>query len=175
MVKLIVSFFYVGYLPLMSGTYASICGALIFFLLKDNPFYLKILTAFIVLLGFLTCGRAEKIMQEKDSRKIVIDEVSGMLICYCFIPFTILNAIIAFILFRIFDIVKPYPINKLERLKGSFGIMLDDMLVFAVAMINLKSTGISTKYARFSNLIGGILMLIIGGLLIFKPGLLTFG
>ena len=138
MVKLIVSFFYVGYLPLMSGTYASICGALIFFLLKDNPFYLKILTAFIVLLGFLTCGRAEKIMQEKDSRKIVIDEVSGMLICYCFIPFTILNAIIAFILFRIFDIVKPFPIKKIEQLKGSFGVMFDDILAAVYVLVTIR-------------------------------------
>ena len=56
-----------------------------------------------------------------------------------------------------------------------FFFMLDDLLVFFIAMVTLQLSGVSTKYSRFSNLIGGILMLIIGLLLIFKPGWLTFG
>ncbi|MCG2713167.1 MAG: phosphatidylglycerophosphatase A [Candidatus Omnitrophica bacterium] len=139
MVRLISSFFYIGYLPRMSGTYASITGLLIFFLLKGNPFYLQTLTGLIVFLGFLTCGRAEKVLNEKDSRKIVIDEVSGMLICCCFIPATFFHALAAFFLFRVFDILKPFPIKRLEGIKGSLGVMLDDILAafYALAALNI--------------------------------------
>jgi len=128
MIKLIASFFFVGYLPLMSGTYASIGGLLIFFLLRGNPFSLQTITGLIVFLGFLTCGRAEKIFKEKDSRKIVIDEVSGILICLCFIQATFFHGLAAFFLFRLFDILKPFPINTIQGLKGSLGVMLDDIL-----------------------------------------------
>ncbi len=139
MVKLIASFFYVGYLPIMSGTYASMAGLLIFFLFRENPFYLKILTVLVVLLGFLTCGRAESIFKEKDSGKIVIDEVSGMLICCCFIPATLFYALAAFFLFRTFDILKPFPLNRIQDLKGSLGVMLDDIFAafYALAVLHL--------------------------------------
>ena len=139
MVKLIASFFYIGYLPIASGTYASIVGLLIFFLLRENSFYLKTLTILIVFLGFLICGRAEKILKVKDSQKIVIDEVSGMLICCCFIQATFFYALAAFFLFRAFDILKPFPINRIQALQGSFGIMLDDILAafYALAVLNI--------------------------------------
>lgn len=139
MIKLLSSFFYIGYLPKASGTYASIGGLLLFVLFKENYLYLQTLTALIVLLGFFTCGQAEKIFQEKDSSKIVIDEVSGMLICCCFIQPTFFYVLAAFILFRVFDIFKPFPINKLQDLKGSFGVMLDDMLAAFYALIVIYS------------------------------------
>ncbi len=128
MIKLIASFFYIGYLPIASGTYASVCSLMIFFFLKEHPFFLAAVTAFIVVLGFITCGLAEKIFKVKDSSKIVIDEVSGMLICCCFIPATFAHVLTAFILFRVFDIFKPFPIKKIQVLKGSLGVMLDDVL-----------------------------------------------
>ncbi|MFH1093839.1 MAG: phosphatidylglycerophosphatase A [Candidatus Omnitrophota bacterium] len=139
MVKLIASFFYIGYLPIASGTYASIGGLLIFFLLKGNSFYLQTLTVLIVFMGFFTCGRAEKVLKEKDSRKIVIDEVSGMLICCCFIPVTFTHALAAFFLFRVFDIIKPFPINRLQALEGSLGIMFDDICaaLYTLAALNI--------------------------------------
>ncbi len=138
MVKLIASFLYIGYLPLMSGTYASIGGLLIFFLLRENSFYLQTITGLIVFLGFLTCGQAEKIFKEKDSPQIVIDEVSGMLICCCFIPATLFYALSVFALFRVFDILKPFPINRIQALKGSAGVMLDDILAAFYAIAALK-------------------------------------
>ncbi len=137
MVKLIASFFYIGYLPIASGTYASIGGLLIFFLLRENSFYLQTITGLIVFLGFLTCGRAEKILKVKDSRKIVIDEVSGMLICCCFIRATFFHALVIFFLFRVFDILKPFPLNRIESLKGSIGVMLDDIFAAFYALAAL--------------------------------------
>ena len=137
MVKLIASFFYIGYLPIAPGTCASIGGLLIFLLARGNSFHLQTLTGLIVILGFLTCGRAEKILKIKDSNKIVIDEVSGMLICCCFIPVTLFHALAVFFLFRIFDILKPFPINKIQALPGSLGVMLDDILAAFYALAAL--------------------------------------
>lgn len=128
MIKLIASFFRIGYLPLMSGTYASLVGLLIFYIFGENPFSVRIITAVIIMLGFITCGKAEIEFNEKDSSKIVIDEVSGMLICCCFVPYNLIYALTAFLFFRIFDIFKPFPINKVQNFKGSLGIMLDDIL-----------------------------------------------
>lgn len=137
MVKFIASFFYIGYMPIASGTYASIGGLLLFLLLRGNSVYLQILTGLIVILGFLTCGQAEKILKVKDSNKIVIDEVSGMLICCCFIPATLFHALAVFFLFRVFDILKPFPINKVQALRGSLGVMLDDILASFYALAAL--------------------------------------
>ena len=139
MIKIIASFFYIGFLPLMSGTYASLGGLAIFYMLKGNRFLLNIITALIVFIGFIVCGMAEKVLEEKDSSKIVIDEVSGMLLCCCFIPADIFYLIGAFILFRFFDIVKPFPINEIQSLKGSMGIMLDDIAAAGYALIVLHA------------------------------------
>jgi len=82
----------------------------------------------VVFLGFLVSGKAEKLFQRKDPPFVVIDEVSGMLLSLLFIPFDSRFAILAFILFRLFDAFKPYPIDKLQNLKGSLGIMCDDLV-----------------------------------------------
>ena len=133
MIKLIASFFYIGYLP-ASGTFASAGAIGLFLLLREKSFYLQVLTAGMLFLVFLICGKAEKVFNEKDSHKIVIDEVSGMLMCCCFIPVKFFYALGVFCLFRIFDILKPFPINKLQELKGSAGVMLDDILAAFYAL-----------------------------------------
>ena len=128
MVKTLSTFFYVGYLPLIPGTFASIVGIVLFYLVKESCFLQILLTLFLIILGFLVSGRAEKVFAAKDSRFIVIDEVSGMLLSLLFIPYDIKLIVMAFILFRILDTFKPYPSDRLERLSGSVGIMSDDIL-----------------------------------------------
>jgi len=73
-------------------------------------------------------GRAEKIFNKKDAGCIVIDEVSGMLLSLIFIPYDIKLVILAFILFRILDALKPFPLDRLQSLNGSIGIMSDDIV-----------------------------------------------
>ncbi len=126
-IKLLTSFFYIGYLPLIPGTYASIAGLLIYLLVRSNIYFFWGATLLITAIGFLTAGRAEVIFREKDPSKIVIDEVSGMLLTFCFIPFSFFNLIAGFIFFRFFDIVKPYPAKQIQKLNGSAGIMFDDI------------------------------------------------
>lgn len=79
-------------------------------------------------MGFLLSGRAEKIFNKKDAGCIVIDEVSGMLLSLIFIPYDIKLVIMAFILFRILDALKPFPSDRLQNLTGSIGIMSDDIV-----------------------------------------------
>ena len=112
----------------MPGTFASIAAVFLFYFVKDNNFIYILLTLTLIALGFLLTGRAEKIFNKKDAGCIVIDEVSGMLLSLIFIPYDIKLVIIAFILFRILDTLKPYPLDRLQNLTGSMGIMSDDIV-----------------------------------------------
>lgn len=127
-IKIISTFFYIGYLPFIPGTFGSIAGILLFYLIKDNLPVYALFTLSLIILGFLVSGEAEKILNKKDAKCIVIDEVCGMLLSLIFIPYNIKTVIIAFLLFRILDSLKPYPAARLQNLKGSRGIMADDIV-----------------------------------------------
>lgn len=127
-IKTLSTFFYLGYLPFLPGTFASIAGIFLFYLIKDNTFVYGLITVVLVVLGFLVSGEAERIFNKKDAKFIVIDEVSGMLISVMFMPYQMRLVIIAFIIFRILDGLKPYPADLLQKLKGSLGVMSDDIV-----------------------------------------------
>lgn len=127
-IKAISTFFYLGYLPFIPGTFASIAGVFLFYLMKNNTSLHILFTLTLAILGFLVAGRAENIFGRKDARCIVIDEVSGMLLAFMFIPYEIRLVIITFFIFRILDTFKPYPAGYFQNLKGSFGIMSDDLV-----------------------------------------------
>jgi phosphatidylglycerophosphatase A len=128
LVKTVSTFFYVGYFPLIPGTAGSVAAVFLFFLIKNNPLtYLATLLTLLIL-GFLVSGAAEKIMRKTDPPCVVIDEVCGMLIGLLFLPYDIRLVIIAFLIFRILDTLKPYPISSFEKLKGGWGIMSDDII-----------------------------------------------
>jgi len=127
LIKLTATFFGIGFLPLIPGTFASLAGVVIYyFLWKSEPAFYAALFI-ITMIGFGVCGPAENVFNKKDPRCVVIDEVAGIMIAFILVPFTWVNAFVVFGLFRFMDIVKPYPIRKLEKLPGSFGIMLDDI------------------------------------------------
>lgn len=138
LVKIIVTFFYLGYVPFMPGTFGALAGVIIFIFLGRNSAMYVISAILITFIGFLFCGLGEKVFFKKDPACIIIDEVSGMLICFCFLPVTLFNVITGFILFRIFDIFKPFYIKRVERIKGSAGIMLDDLLAAGYVVILLQ-------------------------------------
>lgn len=126
--KTISTFFYVGYLPFIPGTFGSVAGLGLVFLVRDNLLVYILVTVAVTISGFLFSGRMERLLNKKDARCIVIDEVSGMLLSLLFIPYDIKLVIIAFFIFRLLDTLKPYPAGPLQRLHGSSGIMLDDLL-----------------------------------------------
>lgn len=122
------TFFCVGFLPLIPGTFGSLAGILVFYLIKESLFIYLSATCVLIFLGFLVAGVAEKEFNRKDSRYIVIDEVSGMLLSLMFIPYDIKFIFIAFLIFRVFDTLKPFPAGRFQNLKGSLGVMSDDII-----------------------------------------------
>ena len=137
-IKLFATFFYVGYVPIAQGTFASLAALLLYCLIGSVfPVYIFI-TLLLILLGFLVSGRAEELFKEKDASQITIDEASGMLVAFFLIPPTWPYIIGGFMLFRFLDVVKPQPIRKLESLKGSTGVMLDDIAAGVLTNIVLQ-------------------------------------
>lgn len=132
------TFFYIGYLPFIPGTFASLVGLGIFYLMKDSLPHLAIFTAAMLILGFLVAGRLEEILKKKDSRCIVIDEISGMLLSLIWLPYDIKVVLAAFFLFRLLDSLKPYPAGLLQNLRGGKGVMLDDIVAGVYTNIILQ-------------------------------------
>lgn len=127
-IKTLSTFFYVGYLPLIPGTFASIVGVFLFYLTKNSVFIYILFTLSWMLLGLSISGEAEKIFNKKDAKCIVIDEMCGMFLSLIFIPYDLRLIIVALCLFRILDTLKPYPADRLQNFGGSIGIMGDDIV-----------------------------------------------
>ncbi|MBN2453395.1 MAG: phosphatidylglycerophosphatase A [Candidatus Omnitrophica bacterium] len=137
-VKLITSFFYLGHSPFMPGTMGSLGGLIIYFLVRGNDLLYAFTILFLFTLGVMFAGEAEKVYKRKDPAMIVIDEACGMLLALFFVPFNIYSVMLGFFLFRIFDILKPPPARRLERLTGSLGIMFDDIVAALYTNIILQ-------------------------------------
>jgi phosphatidylglycerophosphatase A len=126
--KLTASFFFVGYLPLIPGTFGSLAGLAVYWFMSKNPLEYSFVTALITILGFWVSSEAEIVFGKKDDRRIVIDEVSGMLISLAFLPFDLRILVWGFLIFRLLDTLKPYPAGILQKLKGGSGVMMDDIV-----------------------------------------------
>ncbi len=139
--KIFSSTFGIGYLK-GGGTYAAIfCCILWYFAWRGNvpPVWLSLtITVIITLLGVWSSSIVEGIWG-KDPSKVVIDEVSGMCISLLFIPVLLKYVIVALVLFRFFDIVKPLFVRKMENLPAGWGIMMDDVLSGVYANIIMSS------------------------------------
>lgn len=147
LVKIIASVFFIGYLPLVPGTFGSLAGLVLFYLLEGVSYQAYFLFIFcIIVLGFLTSGPVEKLSNRKDPSCVVIDEVAGMLVAFSFIPYDFKIIILGFIIFRILDTLKPYPAGKLQDMHGAFGIMADDLVAGLYTNIVLQ---LILKFASF--------------------------
>jgi phosphatidylglycerophosphatase A len=153
----------VGYIPIAPGTWGSAVGVLLYLLLRwlmlnpvraslpANSFVLfdpglvfvaveLIVITLVTLIGIWAASRAERIFQKKDPNQVVIDEVAGQLIALLPIPLWVMGPwrlfiLVAFLLFRAFDIIKPYPVRRLEALESGLGIVLDDVAAAAYAAL----------------------------------------
>ncbi len=133
----VTTFLGIGYLPIMPGTFASLAVIITYsFALGETSFYLQILIIlFLFLVGTIFSTRAEVLFERKDPKYVVIDEVVGQMISVFFISSRILPLAMGFILFRVFDVLKPFPCFQAQKIKGGLGVMLDD--VFAGIWANL--------------------------------------
>jgi len=120
---------FVGYLPFAPGTWGSLVAFAFFIFVKPNPYIHIIMVLILIVIGVVSSDYAEKLLDTKDSRHIVIDEFCGYLLSVVLLPFGYAEAVVAFFLFRFFDILKPFPIKKIEStLSGGKGIMADDIM-----------------------------------------------
>ncbi|MCW8897563.1 MAG: phosphatidylglycerophosphatase A [Flavobacteriales bacterium] len=143
--KLIATTFGAGFSPFAPGTAGAIVGCaflwgfneLQYFPTFPNPFLFVVLILVVALLGIYATNKLE---QEwgKDPSKVVIDELVGVWVAMVFVPFTWLNLLLAFGLFRFFDIAKPLGVRKMEQLKGGLGVMADDVLAGIYANLVLQ-------------------------------------
>lgn len=133
----------VGYLPLMPGTFGSLVGVGIFLLLSRTTVGLAVAIIAVTFAGIWAGSRTEALAGRKDPGKIVVDEVAGQLIATLplvfFTQWSIAAVIVSFVLFRFFDIVKPYPANRLQDLEGGLGVMCDDLVagVYAAVLVTI--------------------------------------
>lgn len=130
--------FGVGYAPVAPGTFGSAVGLLLWWVTPTTPTVQLGVVSLVFLLGVWASSVTERHVRSTDPSVVVIDEVLGMLVTLAFQRVTWTGAVLAFLLFRAFDVLKPYPANRLERLHGGLGIMADDGMAGLYANIVLR-------------------------------------
>ena len=131
---------YCGYFPFAPGTVGSAAGLVVYLLVwwAQSPIVEVALVAAVFAAGVWAGTISERYFGGIDPGPIVIDEVLGMLITLLFIPVGLSGAIAGFVLFRIFDVIKPWPAGRLEALHGGLGVMADDAMAAVYANISLR-------------------------------------
>jgi len=139
--RLVSTVFGIGYLPLAPGTFAAAFAVGVWYFMAEYfgqlVFWQILLVAASSIIGVYSSGKVS-LESGKDPSFVVIDELAGMWISLLLIPPSIPNYLIAFILFRFFDISKPLGIKKMEKIKNGWGIMLDDILAGIYSNIALR-------------------------------------
>ena len=135
----------VGYLPLMPGTFGSLLAIGIFLLVAKIATGSLLVAVVLILIvvstvaGIWAGTRTEQLFGRKDPGQIVVDEVAGQFLALfpltLFARWSTAAVIVSFILFRFFDIVKPYPANRLQDLNGGAGVMFDDLVAGVYAAV----------------------------------------
>jgi phosphatidylglycerophosphatase A len=118
-----------GYAPMASGTFGSMVGLLVWWAVAGlAPGAYAFMLLLVVLAGIWAADRAQAIFGRHDDGRITIDEVAGMLLSLAWLPARPEVVVVAFLLFRLFDIWKPAPARAAERLPGGLGVMADDLV-----------------------------------------------
>jgi phosphatidylglycerophosphatase A len=156
--ELAIRFFATGFgagrVPVAPGTAGTLVAIPLFLLLREIgwPAY-ALSVAAMFLFGVWLCGRAEKVMGRKDNPQIVWDEIVGYLVSMFGTPPGWIWIVIGFLLFRLFDIVKPFPIRTFERrIPGGLGVMMDDVLagVYVLALLHVLRYVYDVSYLDYS-------------------------
>jgi len=136
---LVSTFFFTGYLPWAPGSWGSLATVLLaYFLLPQSIAIQIVIVSIVFLVGVYVSKRAEEIYGQ-DGGPIVIDETAGMLVTLIAVPQNPIYYAIAFLAFRFFDIVKPFPARRSERIPLGWGVMADDIIagIYGLAVMHL--------------------------------------
>jgi phosphatidylglycerophosphatase A len=128
----------VGYVPFAPGTFGSAAGLLLWAVLPGSAAVQGTAIVLTMIAGSWASHLAEDHFQTTDPAPVVIDEVMGMLATLFLVPVGWKGVLAAFLLFRLFDIIKPYPANRLEHLPGGIGVMADDLMAAVYANLALR-------------------------------------
>jgi phosphatidylglycerophosphatase A len=128
----------VGFAPKAPGTAGTLAALIAVVLLKPSTPLLLLLVVVSVVLGTVASSRAEAALGKTDPGCIVIDEAAGYFISMLFLPQTFFYFAASFVLFRVFDILKPPPVRQLHNLHGGVGVMADDVAAGIMANLSLQ-------------------------------------
>lgn len=129
----------IGYVPVAPGTFGSAAGLLVWWLLPASPVVHGAAIVGVFIAGSWGGNIAEHHFGRTDPGQVVIDEVMGMLVTLFLNPVGWAGALAGFFLFRVFDVIKPYPANRLEQLHGGVGVMADDAMAAVYANLALRA------------------------------------
>jgi phosphatidylglycerophosphatase A len=127
--RVVATWFGVGRAPIAPGTAGTLAAVPLYLLAwwSGRPAVLLVLTVAVACVGLLAGGAVARARNVADPPEVVIDEVAGYLLTCWFGPFGWRTAAVAFVLFRVFDVTKPWPICNLESLREGWGVMADDL------------------------------------------------
>lgn len=139
---------FIGLMPKAPGTFGTLVAVPIAFLLAQlGPNLYLLATALLIVFAIWISELYERALGSHDSKEIVIDEVVGYLVAFTWLPMTWMSLVAAFIVFRIFDILKPYPISVLDRrVKGGLGVVVDDLAAGLLTSLILQAVASRTPW-----------------------------
>ena len=136
---ILATWFGIGLVPLVPGTFGTLAAVPLILLLNYlGEWYGVFALVVITIVAIRVSDRTQELLGRTDPSEVVIDEVAGFLATMLLFPPSLVNVGLGFILFRFFDIVKPWPVRQTERLKGGFGIVVDDLLAGVYAHLVLR-------------------------------------
>jgi phosphatidylglycerophosphatase A len=143
--KAVASILFIGYIPLMPGTIGSALTVFGLWYLNTHthlifsPQVWWIAVVALTALSIVVSARPNEIFHREDPNQIIIDECAGQLMTFFLIPLSLNTLLLGFLLFRFFDIIKPFPVYKMEELEGGIGITMDDVVAGIYANIALMA------------------------------------
>lgn len=131
---------FIGNIPFAPGTFGTILGLPLCFLLAGTNFSVAVfLTVIFIIFAIFIAHHAEKILKKNDPGRIVIDEIAGLMVALFGLPFNAVYVLTGFVIFRLLDILKPFPIRLIERkLSGGTAIVMDDVAAGICSNIILR-------------------------------------
>ena len=137
---IVATFGYVGYFPIAPGTAGSLAALALYAIVRwvQRPVFETAVMITIFIAGVWAATRAEQVLGVEDPGPVVIDEVLGMLLTLAWLPLSMTGVVAGFLLFRIFDVVKPFPAGRLEHAPRGWGIMLDDAMAGVYGQLALR-------------------------------------
>jgi phosphatidylglycerophosphatase A len=134
----------VGHVPYAPGTFGSLLGLAAWAVIPDGAGAQAAIMLLVFLAGAWSASSAERQLKTDDPGPVVIDEVLGMLVTLFMNPVGWGGALVGFFVFRFFDVIKPYPANRLEHLRGGIGVMSDDLMAGIYANLVLRALLVAT-------------------------------